>query len=93
MFHMPSSQLFQVSAVYFMTKMKTKFYRDFKIMANDGEIKTSKYLLYLSTNYFHDLVTANPFASTTVLDFNREIIEKVQQTFSSNLPNIWCIEG
>ncbi|CAG9536266.1 unnamed protein product [Cercopithifilaria johnstoni] len=51
--------------------------RDFKIMASDGEIKTSKYLLYLSTNYFHELITTNPFASSAVLDFNREIIEKV----------------
>ncbi|VDN86316.1 unnamed protein product, partial [Brugia pahangi] len=38
---------------------------------------TSKYLLYLSTNYFHELITANPFASSVVLDFNRDIIEKV----------------
>uniref|UniRef100_A0A8R1TJT5 protein-ribulosamine 3-kinase n=1 Tax=Onchocerca volvulus TaxID=6282 RepID=A0A8R1TJT5_ONCVO len=51
--------------------------RDFKIMANDGEIKTSKYLLYLSTNYFHELITTNPSASSAVLNFNREIIEKV----------------
>uniref|UniRef100_A0A1I8ERT3 BTB domain-containing protein n=1 Tax=Wuchereria bancrofti TaxID=6293 RepID=A0A1I8ERT3_WUCBA len=51
--------------------------RDFKIMANDGEIKTSKYLLYLSTNYFHELITASPFISSAVLDFNRDIIEKV----------------
>ncbi|VDO41180.1 unnamed protein product [Onchocerca flexuosa] len=51
--------------------------RDFKIMANDGEIKTSKYLLYLSTNYFHELITTNPSAVSAVLNFNREIIEKV----------------
>uniref|UniRef100_A0A915Q2X6 BTB domain-containing protein n=1 Tax=Setaria digitata TaxID=48799 RepID=A0A915Q2X6_9BILA len=51
--------------------------RDFKIMATDGEIKTSKYLLYLSTNYFHELITINPNTTSAVLDFDREIIEKV----------------
>lgn len=46
-------------------------------MANDGDIKTSKYLLYLSTSYFHELITANPSVSSAVLDFSREIVEKV----------------
>ncbi|KAM3719648.1 NAD(P)H-hydrate epimerase [Dirofilaria immitis] len=68
--------------------------RDFKIMANDGEIKTSKYLLYLSTNYFHELITANPCISSVVLNFNREIIEKVLDFAFKGIFNmeVWLID-
>ncbi|VDN01293.1 unnamed protein product [Thelazia callipaeda] len=51
--------------------------RDFKITANNGEIRTSKYLLYLSTNFFNELITSNPFVTSTSLDFDYDIIEKV----------------
>ncbi|MCP9261493.1 hypothetical protein DINM_004851 [Dirofilaria immitis] len=63
-------------------------------MANDGEIKTSKYLLYLSTNYFHELITANPCISSVVLNFNREIIEKVLDFAFKGIFNmeVWLID-
>ncbi|VDM50408.1 unnamed protein product [Toxocara canis] len=48
--------------------------RDFKIMVKDGEIHTSKYLLYVTMSYFHDLLCANPFASFARLNFNKEVV-------------------
>ncbi|KHN81254.1 hypothetical protein Tcan_07134 [Toxocara canis] len=51
--------------------------RDFKIMVKDGEIHTSKYLLYVTMSYFHDLLCANPFASFARLNFNKEVVNAV----------------
>ncbi|VDN60231.1 unnamed protein product [Dracunculus medinensis] len=58
-------------------KFVQKNFRDFVILANDGEIRTSKYLLYLSMEYFHELFTADSTLNSITLNFNREIIEKL----------------
>lgn len=61
-------------------KFVQKNFRDFVILANDGEIRTSKYLLYLSMEYFHELFTADSTLNSITLNFNREIIEKVRKS-------------
>uniref|UniRef100_A0A915B340 BTB domain-containing protein n=1 Tax=Parascaris univalens TaxID=6257 RepID=A0A915B340_PARUN len=51
--------------------------RDFKIMVKDGEIQTSKYLIFVTMNYFHEFLSANPFASFIRLNFQKEIVKAV----------------